>query len=520
MSSRTCGEYDPRTRPWYKASVPSTISNSVKPRNIVILMDTSRSMNTTMNAKTKETRLMKMKKAVASTVATMSKNMSVAVIKFGEYPSMVGRPGSSQPFMWRRADKNYKQQLINDINAIDVMGRSNWVAAFDFAFKLIRNSLLHVESVGNHACKLENVAFLFFSDGEYNLPNGVTDQEITDLVSSKVEQVENMGDYHVHPFLYSVGNQDTTVTKEISCAVDGYWTRVTSAMTPGNVTSGYEQYFSIPMGTEAFRNFTDWSQPYTFATSGALGYTVSSLVYNRDVAPPQFMGAVGMDIGAEAARELYGGTMEETVTVMNEIIQANKLQKYNASCEQQKINLTYCETQSMRYLSGGYAAICAPAKADLTTDDVKDLVSATNADAGTTLNVTDKNTTSVDTSEVFDLTEDDTPTESEVQEVVFTKLLNCSQGFVTACAGYDEYPDDMWSNVNLKGESYPDRVCCEVGTNTQSDECPKLDEIRDTKISDGAIFAIMFGSLLLVELLGCYFCFQHRKRRNASAESV
>lgn len=89
--SRECGQYDPRVRPWYKVSsrlnnnlwhfqppsrliiagcpsyiklkgaVPSTISNTVKPRHVVMLLDKSLSMGDTMSATTNQTKLSYMK---------------------------------------------------------------------------------------------------------------------------------------------------------------------------------------------------------------------------------------------------------------------------------------------------------------------------------------------------------------------------------------------------------------------------------------------------------------------------
>ena len=81
-------------------------------------------------------------------------------------------------------------------------------------------------------------------------------------------------------------------------------------------------------------------------------------------------------------------------------------------------------------------------------------------------------------------------------------------------SGLDEYPEDLWKNVKLQGKSYEDRVCCEVGTNSLSEQCPKLDDVRDIKISDEAIFGIIFGFLIIVELVGCYFCYYYKRRGN------
>lgn len=424
--------------------------------------------------------------------------------------------------MWQQATASHKNRIIQDINAMEVNGRSNWQVGFNFTFKLIENSLKHVQAKNIFSCKLENIALLFFSDGLFNMPAGSTDDDLVRIVGHHVQKIESKGDFHIHPFFYSLGNSDVgQVAKQIACSssVDGYWAPISSAIAPGNVTVGYQSLFSTPMGTNAFYNYTSWSAPYTFATSGELGYTVSGLVYNRDVEPPRYMGAVGMDISAEAARQLYGGTMDQTVKALNEIIGNINLEDYNATCEQQRINLTYCETQSMRQLNGGNEAICIPKEIDIAADELEDILPTEVIGGDIELNVTDENITANVTSDFLlgdNTVEDEGPTEDEVKEAIFDSVLNCSKGFIAHCAGYDEYPDDLWRNVNLQGQTYIDRVCCEVGTNDVSNKCPKLDEVRDTKLSDTQIFVIMFVSLALVELVACYFCFYYRKRRNSS----
>ncbi len=184
---------------------------------------------------------------------------------------------------------------------------------------------------------------------------------------------------------------------------------------------------------------------------------MSALVYNRDVEPPRFMGAVGMDISAEATRNLFGGTMEETEMAMDEIISNIKETEFNATCEQQRINLTYCEIQSVRQLAGGNEAVCFPP-----------------------VEVTDQNTSG----SLFDY---------ELGLDVFAKsgaitdfdLQNCSKAFIPLCPGYDEYPDELWANVNFQGKSFSERVCCEVGTNNVTDQCPGLEK-KDKAISNAA----------------------------------
>ena len=277
------------------------------------------------------------------------------------------------------------------------------------------------------------------------------------------------------------------------------------------------------MGTSAFYNYTSWSKPYKFTSSNTLGYTVSALVYNRDVEPPRFMGAVGMDISAEAAKNLYGGTMGETEKAMDEIISSITERKFSATCEQQKINLTYCEIQSVRQLAGGHEAVCFPSN----------------------LNITDQNATGI-------------PFGDELGSGVIANsgvsndlhLLNCSKAFIPQCPGYDAYPNAVFQNVNFKDKSFAERVCCEVGTNTVTDKCPELEE-QDKAISNAAsessksfhfafdnnclvsslvatfvrileivsyitpsVFGLVFTSLAVMELLGCYFCLYYKKKRD------
>jgi hypothetical protein len=255
---------------------------------------------------------------------------------------------------------------------------------------------------------------------------------------------------------------------------------------------------------------------------------VSALVYNRDVEPPRFMGAVGMDISAEAAKNLYGGTMEETEKAMNEIISNVKEREFSATCEQQRINLTYCEIQSVRQLAGGHEAVCFPSNLNITDQNASGILFGDGLGPGVIAK----------SGEINDL-----------------HLLNCSKAFIPQCPGYDEYPNEVFQNVNFQDKSFAERVCCEVGTNTVTDKCPELEE-QDKAISNAAsessksfhfacdnilfgchwllhlyvssphaifeivstitasVFGLVFTSLAVMELLGCYFCLYYKKKRD------
>lgn len=295
-ASRECGSYDPRERPWYKGAVPNTIS-SAAPRHVVFLLDKSLSMGELMGTGNSTiTKLDYMKRIVTHTLRFLTDNDSVAVVTFAENARVRGVIGLEPPFYWKPANSSNIEQLINEVNALIPSGRSNWIEGFDKAFDLIRRSLSRNAYKPNDECKVENVALLFYSDGDMNLPAGITDAEVTQYVVSRIQGIEGINDegadLQIYPFLYSIGNPDPRQTaKQISCAASGIWKPITHEMAIQNVTLGYETLFSVPLGDEAHQNFTTWSDPYIFASSQEVGYTVSALLYDRSISPPRFIGA-------------------------------------------------------------------------------------------------------------------------------------------------------------------------------------------------------------------------------------
>lgn len=468
VHSEECGMYDPRIRPWYQALLPSTISNKANGRKVVIIMDTSRSMNETLNEYA--TKISFAKDAVIATVSALSELASISVVQFGESTAVVGR-SPMDPLLWEIATPENKQRIISAVKKIQVNGRSNVDGAIKFTFDLIQNSLKNGEDSAE--CEFENIALLIFSDGSYEKMN-FTDEKIVDEFVSYVDEVESLGDYNLATFLYSIGNTDPNqVMKQISCAVDGFWTPVSSTSTPGEVLEGYQTYFSTPMSTSDFYSYTHWSEPYIFSSSNSSGYTVSALVYNRDVEPPQFMGAVGMDISAKVAMNLYGGTMQDTQIAMGEIINNIRETEFNTTCEQQRINLTDCEIQSVRYLAGGIIAICFPT-------ELNETLAPSTAAANAVINTENATIATVNApvaaENATNAAENATRTLFESGTIDNLLLLNCSKAFLAPCPGYDEYPDEVWQNVLFQGLSYTERECCVVGTNFITDQCPELEK--------------------------------------------
>jgi hypothetical protein len=167
------------------------------------------------------------------------------------------------------------ERLINEVTGMTAMGRSNWMGGFDAAFNLIDNSLEQIATNGTHDCMVENVALLFFSDGDMNLPIGVTNRQVTEFVTDRIESAESLnseGLFKIYPFFYSIANTDPEqLANTMSCPTGGIWKPLTEDVGVSNATGGYQTLFSTPMGTETFINFTTWSDPYTFSSSGKTG---------------------------------------------------------------------------------------------------------------------------------------------------------------------------------------------------------------------------------------------------------
>ena len=149
---------------------------------------------------------------------------------------------NSTNYYWQPANDSNIEELIDKVNALQPSRRSNWLEGFTVAFDLIDNSLLIDVNSTQDGCKVENVGLLFFSDGDMNLPQGITNLEVTKFVETRILAAEAISDdIQIYPFLYSIANADPLqAAKEISCATNGLWKPLTEEMGPENATNGYE----------------------------------------------------------------------------------------------------------------------------------------------------------------------------------------------------------------------------------------------------------------------------------------
>lgn len=195
------------------------------------------------------------------------------------------------------------------------------------------------------------------------------------------------------------------------------------------------------------------------------------------------MALVGIDFLISAAMEIYEASEEETIKAINRLTSYIAEENFAFTCEQQEINLTYCELQSLRHFSGGEEAVCIPVQlqnseggldiakleAYLLEQNVTEEYTA-NAELAeaelaemdaniTTVNVTLGNETITIAAELNETETGNITTEtrtieaagvepayapvqsiSELSAQSLLENLNCSNAFSLPCPGMDEYP--------------------------------------------------------------------------------
>ena len=367
----TCGEFDPRVRPWY-------IAASSGPKNVILVLDTSGSM--------KGPRMELLKKAAIRVVETLTVGDRVAIVPFATMPHVIGDPDGRM----LAATKENQAFLVKAINDLNAEGDTNFYDALESAFNIMDKTIraeLHV------AC---NSAILFLTDGLMTKPEGVTEQNVIDLVSTRINATMSSIGKPILFFTYSISETDEVhaFPKNLACSTDlGVWSKIVDPTKIIQSLTSYYRLFSLGLGNSK-DDFAAWVEPYLFASGGVIGTTVSAPVYDRSRTPPLFVGVVGMDFPLSAAYKALGVEAGDPA-VLERIVLAS-----TAKCP--KLNLTLCELESYRNQSSvGNESLC--------------FAGTCNAD-----------------------------------DFVQVESMKC--------ASVSDYPSNLWANTFLKGKSYAVRI--------------------------------------------------------------
>jgi len=383
-----CGSFDPRVRPWY-------IAASSGPKNIVLVLDTSGSMNSGQGQ-----RFVLLKKAAIRVIQTLTVGDRVAIVPFASSSLVIG---DSEGRMLTANAEN-KAILVDAINGLVAEGGTNFYAALGSAFDTMDKTI--AAELHNNC----NSAVLFLTDGEMTDPPGVTEQDVIELVTNRLNATMQSSGKPILFFTYSIGTANENVhkfPKELACSTElGVWSKIDDESKLFESLTSYYRLFALGLGN---KGAVAWVEPYNFATGGVVGTTVSAPVYDRNHDPPLFLGVVGMNFPLTAINKALGSESGNQQAAIDRIVKAS-----TANCP--SLNLTLCELESFRRLSSaGDEAIC-----DLSACNASDFV----------------------------------------------------QVEATKCPSVSDYPQYLWINSNFAGKSYLDRVCCTVGETIPSDSCP------------------------------------------------
>jgi uncharacterized protein YegL len=417
--SSSCGDFDPRSRPWY-------IAGSSGPKNVVLILDTSGSMA--------GLRIELMRQAATRVIETLTIADRIGLVHFSSEATVV----TTQMVI---ASESNKVDLLKKIQDLEAIGKTNFHDAFLDAFEMIdqtTESELHVDC---------NSAILFLTDGQMTDPDGITEDDVVDLVTSEITRVQDELQKPVLLFTYSISDNDNVhgFPKRLACASDlGVWSQIVDETLIVQSLTSYYRLFALGLGTESNSGFVAWAEPFIFFPSGVLGTTASAPVYDRSKEPPLFIGVVGFAFTLSAIDQALGVETESQETLDRVIRQST------ARCP--SLNLTLCELESYRGDGSCFS--------------------------GTT-----------DVSPVCDFVE-----------------IEASK-----CSGTHDYPQNLWANTNWKDLDYADRACCEIGSDTPSNQCAI--EPADSS-SSNLILPIAIGGSVLAVAIAAFFVWRMRRMRS------
>ena len=325
----TCGEFDPRQRPWY-------IAASSGPKNIVLVLDTSGSMA--------GQRLVLLKEAAKRIVRTLTVGDRVAIVRFSGDAQLIADPNGRM----FTATKENIETLVNEIDRFEAVGTTNFYDAFQAGFDVLDNT---VEQELQADC---NSAILFLTDGEMTDPENIQEIDVINLVKARLDQTVAATGNPALLFSYSVSEDDDVhaFPKQLACSTDfGVWSKIVDPREIVDSLTSYYNLFALGLGQGKNEDFVAWVEPYEFATGGVLGTTVSAPVYDRSTEPALFVGSVGFDFTL-AAMDAAAGSEAGSQEVLDRVVLAS-----TAKCP--SLNLTLCELESFRRQgSAGDEALC------------------------------------------------------------------------------------------------------------------------------------------------------------------
>lgn len=273
-----CDDYDPRVRPWYNAA-------SSGPKNLILILDVSGSMAS-------KGRISKLKAAAKVMVNALTITDRIAVFPFSGTSQVIADEDVDGGHIFFEASASNKKKIVSKIERLKARGGTNFVDPFDKAVDVFERS---------HRLELATdctTAVVFLTDGMTTNP-GSAFSWITGQLASMEQTAENP----LFVFTYSVDTANE-FPKRLACSVEnGVWSSIGETDDIFDSLIGYNKLFALGLGDEQNKGFTAWTEPYKFS-SGIMGVTVASPVYDRTKSPPLLIGVVGVDNTLETFNRL------------------------------------------------------------------------------------------------------------------------------------------------------------------------------------------------------------------------
>jgi len=242
----SCGAFDPRTRDWYVAA-------SSGPKNIVMVLDRSGSMRD--NGK-----IDLLKEAAKRIIATTTVADRIAIVPFSDQAAEISDGG----YLYEATDES-KDSLMEQVDALQPEGGTNFEAAFMTAFDLLDRSIANEANVN---C---NTAILFLTDGIMN-PDGAAPEDVIQLVLNRLNVTAATLSEPIQLFSYSVSGGDPAVEdfpKRLACATGtGVFSRIDYEEDIVLSLASYYRLLALGLGSGPNEGFSAWVGPYTYFDSG------------------------------------------------------------------------------------------------------------------------------------------------------------------------------------------------------------------------------------------------------------
>ncbi|XP_071810351.1 voltage-dependent calcium channel subunit alpha-2/delta-3-like [Asterias amurensis] len=286
-AEETCYSYDPRLRSWFVAA-------STGPKDVVIVVDSSASMDLVPKSSTKNMSLMQLAiQAVTHVLSTLTFMDYVAVTKFSTESEQVT---VNEVFTLIQATRENISALTTEVNKIQPSGHTNFEQAFRLAFNILDRSTSIGRTTG---C---SKAILFLTDGSPT--RGESDPTRLAQIVGDLNTRQD-GSKIASIFTYSISDiAETEISKHIACSANGIWSQVetdSAASLQEQISQYFEFYSTLHKGPSS----VIWTEPYLDAFGADMVVTAAKAVYdNSNTSHSKLVAVVSIDISYEHIQQL------------------------------------------------------------------------------------------------------------------------------------------------------------------------------------------------------------------------